>query len=338
MTYLIALPVALVSSLLLTPLARGIASKYSFLDVPDDRRYHRAPVPLLGGVAVVISILIGWLTTHIVSRLGTGVPEIMVVAGLLLSFALGLYDDRGGMPARYKLLCQGACAVILVSACYLGGWMKGAFVFPVLVIWVIALMNAINFLDNMDGIAGGVTALASLAFALLLVKEQQWVGAILAASLCGASLGFLRFNFSPASIFLGDAGSLAMGYLLAALSIMTARNATVESLAIPVVVLGYPVFDITFVTLVRIKENRKLYHGGTDHSSHRLAACHLSPRRTAGVIYLLCLALGGAALLMAHVAKPIFSASFIGILASFFMFLGLRLEKVKSDLPARATG
>jgi UDP-GlcNAc:undecaprenyl-phosphate GlcNAc-1-phosphate transferase len=161
------------------------------------------------------------------------------------------------------------------------------------------------------------------------------VGVILAGAACGASLGFLRFNFSPATIFLGDAGSLPMGYLLAALSIMTAGTASVPRMIVPIIVLGYPLFDISFVTIVRIKEKRRFYQGGRDHSSHRLAALTLSPRKTALVIYMLCLALSGIALLVDRLGDPLLSFSVLAALCILFVFVGLRLEKVKSGAPPR---
>lgn len=333
MFYLIALPLALAFSLLLTPLARILAVKYSFLDVPDGKRYHHSPVPLLGGLAFTISVLATWLLTHLVAGLPFESAEVFLVLGLLLSFALGIYDDKNGMKARWKLLAQLVCGLVLVTGCYVGGWTDAKFVFPVLVVWVVAIMNATNFLDNMDGIASGVTGFASLAFVFLLALHQQWVGVILAGATCGASLGFLKFNFSPARIFLGDAGSLPMGYLLSALSIMTARSANVQTMIVPLIVLGYPVFDIAFVTIIRIKEKRRFYQGGRDHSSHRLAALPLSPRKTALVIYTLCLALGGIALLVDILQGAAFSLSVFVMLLVSFVFFGLRLEKVVSDVP-----
>ncbi len=334
MTFLFSFTIALVSSLILTPVVRALALRLSFVDVPDGKRFHRAPTPLLGGLALAISVALGWGLGHLVSGVGVAQGELIVVAGFLVSFGLGLYDDKRGMSAKLKLAVQAVCAIALVTGCYQAGWMEGRFLFPLLVVWVVAIMNAMNFLDNMDGIAGGVTAFASLAFALLLVIEGHWAGAVIAASLCGASAGFLKFNFSPASIFLGDAGSLPIGYLLAGLSIIAAGDAAFQSIAVPVVVLGYPVFDITFVTLVRIKENRRVYQGGKDHSSHRLAACYLSTRKTAGVIYLLCLGLGVAGLLIKKLDEPVFSFSLIAALVSFFVLLGFRLDRVKGNLVA----
>jgi len=333
MTFLVAFPVALVSSLILTPVVKALALRFSFMDVPDGKRFHSSTVPLLGGAAVVTSVLLAWVVAHLASGLETTFPELLVVLGFLASFGLGLYDDRKGMSAKLKLGAQTLCALLLVSGCYLAGWMRGDFLFPLLVVWVVAIMNATNFLDNMDGVAGGVTAAASLAFVVLLFMEQHWVGAILAASLLGASVGLLKYNFSPASIFLGDAGSLPMGYLMAALSIVAAGGATFQSLAAPAVVLGYPVFDITFVTLVRIKEKRRIYQGGKDHSSHRLAAWCLSTRKTAAVIYLICLALGASGFLMRHVDDPVFSLAVVAVLAALFLALGLRLDRMKSHLP-----
>jgi UDP-GlcNAc:undecaprenyl-phosphate/decaprenyl-phosphate GlcNAc-1-phosphate transferase len=333
MFYLIALPFGLISSLLLTPLARALAIKYSFLDVPNGKRYHRSAVPLLGGLAFTVSVLATWLITHLAAGLPIEIPEVLFIFGLLLSFAFGIYDDKNGMKARWKLLGQFICGLVLVTGCYVGGWMDAKFLFPVLVVWVVAIMNATNFLDNMDGIASGVTGLACLAFVFLLALHQQWVGVIIAGATCGASLGFLRFNFSPARIFLGDAGSLPMGYLLSALSIMVARNANVQTMIVPLIVLGYPVFDMAFVTIVRIKEKRRFYQGGRDHSSHRLAALPLSPRKTALVIYILCLALGGIALLVDILQGPVFSLSILTVLLVSFVLFGLRLEKVESNVP-----
>ncbi len=329
MTFLIAFPVALVLSLALTPLVRTLALRVSFVDVPDGKRFHSSTVPLLGGVAVVTSVVLAWTVTHIASGLETTFPELLVILGFLASFGLGLYDDRKGMSAKLKLGAQALCAVLLVWGCYAAGWTRGDFFFPLAVVWVVAIMNATNFLDNMDGVAGGVAAVASLAFLLLLFAEQHWAGVILAASLLGASLGFLKYNFSPAGIFLGDAGSLPLGYLLAALSVAAAGSADFESVAAAVVVLGYPVFDISFVTLVRMKEHRRIYQGGKDHTSHRLAARLASTRKTAVVIYLVCLALGASGLLMRRVGDPVFSLAVVVVLAALLLLLGLGLYRPK---------
>jgi UDP-GlcNAc:undecaprenyl-phosphate GlcNAc-1-phosphate transferase len=334
MTYLIAFPLALISSLLLTPLARAVAVRRSLLDVPDGVRFHRSPIPLLGGVAVLGALLLSGVISHFALGLRPNVAHLLLGAGLLLSFLLGVYDDRRGMGARWKIGGQTVCAALLVVGCYRGGWIEGAYLFPLLVLWVVGVMNAINFLDNMDGIAGGVAAITSLAFLPILFTQQHWTGVVVSAALCGASLGFLRSNFPPASIFLGDAGSLPLGYLLGALSVMTAGSDIPGSFLIPVVVLAYPVFDITFVTLVRLKEGRRFYQGGRDHSSHRFAALWASPRKTALVIYLFCVVLGLLAILMERIRYAGFSASVVAVVFLFFLFLGLRLQKVRTDSAA----
>ncbi len=332
MTYLLAFPVALVSSLVFTPLTRALAVRYSLFDIPDGERFHSSPIPLLGGVAVVASILVGGLITYASRGPRPGVEHAFLAAGLMLSFALGVYDDRRGMGARWKIGGQAVCALLLVTGCYVGGWVEGKYLFPILVVWVVGMMNAINFLDNMDGIAGGVLAVTSFAFLLLLFAQQHWIGTVLAGALCGASLGFLRSNFPPASIFLGDAGSLPMGYLLGALSIMAAGHALPGSLFPPIIILGYPLFDITFVTVVRVREKRHVYLGGKDHSSHRFAALWDSPRTTALIIYLICLGLAITAILVEHVQHLVISISVVAILALLFVLLGVRLAKVSTDV------
>jgi len=333
MSYLTALLLGLIFSLILTPLIRAMAIRLAFLDVPDGKRYHRSATPLLGGVAVVGSVLAAWFLAHPVAGVHVQRAELLLAAGLLLSFGLGIYDDKYGMKAKWKLVGQFMCGLLLVAACYAGGWMEGKWFFPILVFWVVGIMNATNFLDNMDGIAGGMAALASFVFVFIFSLQRQWVGVVVAGATCGASAGFLRFNFPPARIFLGDAGSLPLGYLLGALSIMAARSASAGEIVGPLIVLGYPVFDITFVTIVRIREKRRIYQGGRDHTSHRLAALALSSRETALVIYAFCLVLGSIALLVEVLRVPAFSFSVLAVLIAILAFVGLRLDKVKSHLP-----
>jgi UDP-GlcNAc:undecaprenyl-phosphate GlcNAc-1-phosphate transferase len=331
MTYLVAFPVALLASLVFTPVTRALAVRYSLLDIPDGERFHSSPIPLLGGVAVMAAVLVSGLTTYFLLGLKLEAAHVFLGTGLVLSFALGMYDDRRGMGARWKICGQAACAVLLVIGCYVGGWIEGGYLFPILVVWIIGIMNAINFLDNMDGIAGGVIALASLAFLVSLFSQQHWAGTILAGALCGASVGFLRFNFPPASIFLGDAGSLPMGYLLGALSIMAAGQAVPGSLLTPIIILGYPLFDITFVTIVRVREKRQFYLGGKDHSSHRFASLLTSPRKTALVVYFVCVVLGLLAVLVERAQHLALSVSVVAVLLLVFLLLGVRLVKVSTD-------
>ncbi|MFH0778737.1 MAG: MraY family glycosyltransferase [Candidatus Eisenbacteria bacterium] len=329
MVPLVSFSVAIALSLVLTPLVRSLAVRHSIVDVPDGRRFHSSPVPLMGGVAVTTSVLAAWAAAHACSRLSFEIAELFLVAGFVLSFGLGLYDDRKGMSARGKMLGQVVCAVVLLTGFYAGGWIEGRLFLLLSAIWVVGIMNAVNFLDNMDGIAAGVGWVASLAFVPLLLSEHQPVAALLAAALCGACLGFLRFNFSPASIFLGDSGSLPIGFLLAALSLAAMKQATAGSLIGPLIVLGYPLFDIAFVTVVRVRENRKIYHGGRDHSSHRLASILTSPRRTAFTIYALCLLLAVIAILVEYFDRLAFSVFALAALSALFVVLGIRLSKIK---------
>ena len=327
---MLSLPLGIAVSLVLTPLARRVAIRYSILDVPDGTRYNRAAIPLLGGVAVTASILFAWLITHAISGLFVTSAELLILAGFALSFVLGMYDDRNGMQARWKLLSQFVCGAFLAGGCYAGNLAGPWFLLPVLLLWVVGIMNAINFLDNMDGIAGGVSGIASLAFAGLLAMHGQWVGLVIAGATCGASVGFLTYNFPPARIFLGDAGSLPLGYLLSALSILAAGSSGGHAIVAPFVVLGYPVFDIAFVTIVRMRERRRFYEGGKDHSSHRLASLLRSPRKTALTIYALCLGLAMLAFAVERTGGLLVSISVPAALLLCFVFFGARLSRVKT--------
>jgi UDP-GlcNAc:undecaprenyl-phosphate GlcNAc-1-phosphate transferase len=166
-------------------------------------------------------------------------------------------------------------------------------------LWIVGLANAMNFLDNMDGIAAGITAVASLSFTALALGSGQPDVALLSAALAGAAIGFLRFNFHPARIFLGDAGSLFLGYALAStgLAITHPFNSPFE-LLLPVLVMGYPIFDITFVSVTRALRGQHLTQGGKDHTSHRLARILNGARPTAWAIYGICALLGAAANLL----------------------------------------
>jgi UDP-GlcNAc:undecaprenyl-phosphate GlcNAc-1-phosphate transferase len=193
-------------------------------------------------------------------------------------------------------------------------------------VWLVGLTNALNFLDNMDGLCAGISAVVALSFAALALLAGQPGTAIVAMAVAGATIGFLRFNFPPASIFLGDGGSLFLGYSLASLGIMTARQgAFTESLLVPVIAIAYPIFDITFVSVTRYNRGQSLAQGGRDHTSHRLSRIVGGPRPTAGVIYLICGACGLVALLVDALAYPPATlVTFVAVLCGFLGF-GVRL-------------
>ncbi len=296
---LVAFVAALLVALAATPLFRRLAWRTGFLAVPSGRGVHREPTPLLGGAALFVAFLAGtgaglqaFGAAHVASTRFWG-----AIGGATLVFVMGLLDDRYNLGWFSKLLVQLVAAVLLLAGGNVGPLpLFGPLALLLSLLWIVGLANAMNFLDNMDGIAAGISAAAALAFVPLALVAGHGDAAFLSAALAGASLGFLRCNFPPAKIFLGDAGSLVLGYLLATtgLAIVNPHDSPF-ALLFPVLVLAYPIFDITFVSITRALRGQSLTQGGKDHSSHRLGRITGSPRRTALVIYAICAALGLAA-------------------------------------------
>ena len=276
--------IPLAATLLATPLAAGVARRLGVLDRPGTRKVHVEATPYLGGLALAVGLVVAGLVVGSTARQGA------VIAGCALAvFLLGLYDDLRGLGPVPKVGVEAAVAVAL----WFGGVRAGFFGVPALDLvltigWVVAITNAVNLLDNMDGLASGVAALASLAYFAIAAPQGDYLVAAFAAAVAGVSIGFLRHNFPPARIFLGDAGSLLLGFLLAALGLMLDLDVSndVLRIGVQVLILGVPVFDTALVVLSRRRAGRPITQGGTDHSSHRLAALGLSPREVALLLYL----------------------------------------------------
>ena len=255
------------------------------------------------------------------------------MSGGLMVVVLGLADDANGMRPGVKLMGQTAAAAVMLLSGGVQALPVPVFIgFPVALFWMVGLMNAFNFLDNMDGITSGLAAIASFGIFSLALGNGHTLTAIAAIAVAGGALGFLRYNFAPASIFLGDAGSLFLGYVVGGLSLRAVSGAEAGSpaLLMPVLMLGYPIFDAFLVTASRVIDGREVSQGGKDHSSHRLARLGLSPRQTATTIYLISASLTGAAIYLSlrHSERPLFMV--VAMLAAVvgMGFLGLRLVRV----------
>ncbi len=290
----------LAAVLLVTPLVRRVAWATGYLDHPEARKLHIAATPLLGGVAVAVGTAIGANLGFWSLDMALPTRALWWMAGAALAVTLGLIDDKRGLPPAPKMLVQAGAAWLFLQ----GGVYPQAYFGPfwgqvIAITWMVGLMNAINFLDNMDGIVGGVSAICALAFAALLAIWGWPHEALFALGLGGATLGFLRYNFAPARIFLGDTGSLFLGYALGALGLIAASAGPgFSGILSTLLVLGFPLFDTTFVVLTRLAEGRKVYIGGRDHTTHRMNRVVRGPRRTAAFVYAttIALALTGIAL------------------------------------------
>ena len=317
-----------------TPLAARIAWATGFVAQPTRDRYHRQTTPLLGGTAILLAILMpslfimataaiwnadpagppGWvppeLAVHIPGVVARTPMALGILAGAVVLHLVGLIDDRKRLGPVLKLIAQVAvaCGVVLLGRVRLLEMCGRTFSTVASVCWIVLVTNSLNLLDNIDGLAAGVTAIcASALLAAAVSSGQLFVGGWLLL-LAGASLGFLIHNFPPARVFMGDAGALVLGYLLAVLTILTTYyhggpSGHYYGVFTPVVLLAVPLYDTTSVIVLRIRERRHPLVGDTRHFSHRLLRRGMSPRKTVLTIYLATAATAAGASLLPHVDR-----------------------------------
>jgi UDP-GlcNAc:undecaprenyl-phosphate/decaprenyl-phosphate GlcNAc-1-phosphate transferase len=266
-------PLAFASSLVLTPLFARLARATGHLDHPDPRKTHARPTPLLGGVAIAVSVVLAYLAARVFFHETPSALPAGVIVGAALSLILGLIDDRHPMRPLGKMAGQIAAALCLVLWGPDVPWLHGSpLAMAGVVVFVVALLNAVNFLDAMDGVVGAAFPIITLGFVLLAVVYGAPVDAALGCSLIGACSGFLVYNSPPARIFMGDAGSHLLGFMLATLAIQSlAGELTVPRAASVAILLAYPLFDVLFVVIDRTLRKRPIYVGGVDHTTHRLS-------------------------------------------------------------------
>ncbi len=295
---------ALVLSVMGTPLVRRLALSIGVLDQPNSRKIHANPVPLLGGVAIyggVVLTLLIWGERFYIRELAA------ILAGATVVVICGALDDKWGLSATLKLLGQViGCAALIAGGVQVQLFANNLLNILLTGLWVVGISNAINFLDNMDGLSGGITAVAAAFFLQLAVLNGQVLVAALSAATLGACLGFLRHNFVPTNIFMGDTGSLFLGFILAVLGIKLRfpSNSILVTWMIPLVVLGVPIFDTTLVVVSRLRRRVNPFNTpGRDHISHRFVALGASRREAVLMCYLVAVGFGITATMLTS-AKP----------------------------------
>jgi UDP-GlcNAc:undecaprenyl-phosphate GlcNAc-1-phosphate transferase len=328
-------------SLLLVPAVREYARSREIHDNPGGHKSHTAPVPYLGGVAMVLAFSAAMFIGVVVSRSaviegreitltignlfaqGDGLlHEFGVVLGLALVFSvMGLVDDlRGLSPWLRFAFGLGVAAGLVAYGVRLDSPLPLAADVAISVVWILGITNSFNLLDNIDGLAAGTAALASGAYFFIAVINDQPYSALLAIGLAGAMLGFLRSNFHPATIYMGDAGSLFIGFMMAYLGLKMRTNITeIPQLFAPVVVLGVAVLDTTLVVVSRVRRGVSPFTGGQDHLSHRFLRLGLSVRRSVTVLLFASLALGVLAVGLSEAPAGVGYWLLAGILASGVM-------------------
>jgi UDP-GlcNAc:undecaprenyl-phosphate/decaprenyl-phosphate GlcNAc-1-phosphate transferase len=279
-----------------TPVARRLAWHTGLTDAPSDRKVHAHPMPLLGGAAIYVAVMLALVLFG--SRVEVAQLAGILIGATLVSF-LGLWDDRRPLAPRLKLLGQGlAAAVTVASGVQVHLFGVAALDIAVSLIWILTVTNAVNFMDNMDGLAGGVSGIAAAYIVVLAVLNDQHLVAPLGAALVGACIGFLIYNFNPATIFMGDGGSLFLGFVLAALAVKLRFPGQPTSVTwlVPILVLAVPLFDLALVVVSRVRRRVNPFTtGGKDHLSHRLVRLGATPREAILAIYLLACCAGAVA-------------------------------------------
>ena len=314
-TYFALFLIATLASLIATPLIRRLCERYNLLDVPlDGRRIHRTAVPRLGGIALYISCLsalslLPFVDNLLTQTLSTFKPEFLTLfVPATLVLVLGAYDDLRGANATVKFIGLGLIATLFYA---MGGRIDALSIplfgsvqlpplvsFVVTVVWLVGIANAFNLIDGLDGLASGAALFSSLVILGVSVSQERTFTIVVALVLCGALAGFLRYNFNPASIFLGDSGSLFTGFVLAALSVLGTQKATTAvAIVVPILAFGFPVVDTAMTMGRRLLSRKPVFQGDNEHIHHMLLARGWSQRRAALVLYAVCALFGLLALI-----------------------------------------
>lgn len=293
--------IALGLVILLTPAVGGMARHFGIVDLPGGRRINQLPVPRLGGLAIFLGLLVPAL-----AFLHTGRENKGVLLGAAVAVTVGIVDDFRGLPWFGKLAGQVAAAGVATG---FGIWidrftlpfigihgLPEAAGIPLTIIWIVAIMNMVNFLDGLDGLAAGVAAIAGFTFAVIALSLGKVDAAVLSAIVFGVCLGFLRHNFYPARVIMGDSGALLLGFVLATVAVQgLLKTAATVALLFPLLVLAVPIVDTTFVVLRRIRHGEKVFEGDQAHIHHRFLRRGFSQRRAAITIWAWCGSLAAAA-------------------------------------------
>jgi UDP-GlcNAc:undecaprenyl-phosphate GlcNAc-1-phosphate transferase len=356
MSFPVPLAIALVAFVVtnaLTPLARRVARRLGAIDYPGGRRVNTRPMPRMGGVAIYLGFLAAALLAMVLTRpielvrtaaetyirVPIAIQTDRAILGILLGgtflLAVGIYDDIRGMRPGLKFLAMVAAAAVLLpfglatqfithpltgKTIAVGAW--GA-VFTV--VWVVAVVNTINFIDGLDGLAAGVVAIAGTTLLLVASAKRDFVAVALSSALIGSSLGFLRHNYNPASIIMGDSGSMFLGYVLGGLSVMGLyKSYTGLSLAVPFLALGVPIVDTAFAIYRRVRRGQPIYLPDRGHLHHRLLDRGLTQRQAVFLLYLVSALLGLGALALANVNRPAATLT-LGVIAAVLLIGAQRM-------------
>ncbi|MFZ1031821.1 MAG: MraY family glycosyltransferase [Candidatus Acidiferrales bacterium] len=348
---IIAFAVALLASLSLTIPVRHLALRYGMVDKPGPRKVHVNPIPLLGGTAIYLGFVLAILLT----RHGVSEQQIVgILAGATMLAIVGFLDDGGLLHHQVKLFIGMPIAAIFLIASGIRAQLFSQFVpgiaglaldWCLTVVWVVGITAAFSILDHMDGLCAGIAAVAAGFFTISAAMSGQTLVRTLGAATLGAALGFLRWNFNPAKIFMGDGGAMFLGFLMATLGLKIRPDGTQfpHTWLVPVLILGVPIFDTTLVSISRARRGLLPFTSpGKDHTAHRLSNLGLGHRGAVLAMYVLAAILGGIALLIPDLSPTTVYAVagilVVAALCAIFLLEGLPYERqVKLHKPSSAS-
>ncbi len=281
----------LISSLILVPIVKKIANHIGAIDYPNERKVHKKPIPRLGGLAIFLSFLIGYIFFGQVTT-----QMISILIGSFIIIILGICDDVKPVPARYKFLVQiiAACIVVFYGQIYIdmisifgleiefGNWG-----YPLAVLLIVSIINAINLIDGLDGLAAGTSSIFFLTISVIAFYLDRLNGldVILCLIMLGSTLGFLAYNFNPASIFMGDTGSMFLGFMISVTALLGYKGATVTSLIIPILILFLPILDTILAIFRRLLKGENIGAPDKEHLHHQLLKLNKSTKKTVLIMY-----------------------------------------------------
>lgn len=327
---------ALLASFFLTPFVGKVARRFNIVDQPSERKVHTVPIPRIGGVALFFAfffslVLFSFNKLMLRDLIGHEQRVPVFILGAVLIFALGLWDDLRRLPSTAKFAGQIGVAILLyfggfqihaVSLPFVSALQLGAFSLPVTIFWFVLVINAINLIDGLDGLAAGVTLFVSITMMITCLANKRLLEALCFASLSGTLLGFLRYNFSPASIFMGDSGSYFLGYVLASLSLLgSIKGQFATAMLIPIIALGIPLIDTLWAPIRRFALGRRMFQPDSGHLHHQLLRLGYTQRRAVLILYAFTIVLGFVSIVLVH-AKDEAAALVLLVVGSGAIFAG----------------
>lgn len=328
--YMIVIPFLFV--LAITPFIKKVALHVGAMDVPNERKVHKSPIPRLGGLGIYMGFILGYILFGTMS-----LKMNSILIGSFIIIVTGIVDDINPIPARVKFLFQIVAAsvvalygnILLSDLSAFGFYIDfGIFSYPITIIFIVAIINCINLIDGLDGLAAGLSSIYFITIGIVIVGWKHTFGldAIITFIMLGATLGFLCHNFNPAKIFMGDSGSMFLGYIIAVIALLGFKNVTLTTLLAPMCLLAIPIMDTLFAILRRIVNKKPIGEPDKQHLHHQLLNLHLSHRNTVLVIYAVDILFAVAMLIYMLYDR------FIGVIIYSLLFILVLIFVVKTNI------